>query len=244
MTKTILFDFGQTLVNSADGFRAAEKKAKQNIYADFGAGKPPWDLFLMEYRKIRKAFHQDSNFSRPAIWQAVYETFRLKPDPDQLQDWETRYWEQVKTLTIPFPETIQTLEQLVGQCPLALITNTQGQETAGTHRIALFPQLEKFFDVVVVAGEGGIPTKPDPEPFRQCLKAMGVPAEEAVYVGDDWRIDICGARNVGIQPVWIQHHSVKRNWPEVEPFEPTITHLDQLLTLPFILSGAQERSNP
>ena len=143
------------------------------------------------------------------------------------------YWEQVKALTIPFPETLDVMEALNQQYRLGLITNTQGQKSTGTHRIALFPELEQFFEVIVVAGEKGIPPKPDPMPFRKCLDAMNLAAGEAVYVGDDWRIDICGARDTGIQPVWLQHHSVKRNWPDVGLFEPTITSLEGLLHLPF-----------
>ena len=54
---------------------------------------------------------------------------------------------------------------------------------------------------------------------------------EAVFVGDDWRIDICGAKNAGIQPVWLKHHSVKRNWPDVDTDSPIITRLDQLIDL-------------
>ena len=231
--KAILFDFGQTLVNSADGFKAAEKEAKEKLYDGLDPDEVTWDLFLGEYRKLRKAFHQKSIFSRTAIWQAVYNAFASDPDPDQLQVWEERYWEQVKTHTTPFPETLDVMEALNKQYRLGLITNTQGHKSTGTHRIALFPELERFFEVIVVAGEKGIPPKPDPLPFQTCLEAMNLAPKEAVYVGDDWRIDICGARDMGIQPVWLQHHSVKRNWPDVGPFEPTITSLEALSGLPF-----------
>ncbi|MCG6909285.1 MAG: HAD family hydrolase [Deltaproteobacteria bacterium] len=230
--KAILFDFGQTLVNSADGFKAAEKDAKEKLYAELDPDEVPWDRFLGEYRKRRKAFHQQSNFSRPAIWQAVCEPFGLTPDRERLQAWESDYWETVKSLTTPFPETMTVLEKLRERFRLGLVTNTQGQKNAGTHRLALFPRLERFFEVVVVAGEGGVPPKPDPEPFNQCLQRMDLAPQETLYVGDDWRIDICGARDAGLRPVWLKHRSVKRNWPDVEPFEPTITGLEQLLDLP------------
>jgi len=239
MLKAILFDFGQTLVNSADGFKTAEKDAKEKLYADLDPDKVSWDTFLGEYRKLRKAFHQKSNFSRPAIWQAVYDAFACKPDHDKLIAWEKHYWEQVKEHTNPFPETLSVMEVLKKQYRLGLITNTPGQKNTGTHRIALFPDLEQYFETIVVAGEKGIPPKPDPLPFRTCLEAMNIGPEEAAYVGDDWRIDICGARDIGIQPIWIQHHSVKRNWPDVQPFEPTITSLEELLNLPLSL----EKSN-
>ena len=84
MIKALIFDFGQTLVDSADGFRAAEKKAKSLIFEDLDSepGGPSWDAFLPCYRRFRKEFHQRSNFSRPVIWQAVYAYFSRKPDPE------------------------------------------------------------------------------------------------------------------------------------------------------------------
>ena len=33
MVKAVIFDFGQTLVDSADGFRAAEREAQDRIFA-------------------------------------------------------------------------------------------------------------------------------------------------------------------------------------------------------------------
>ena len=230
MIKAILFDFGQTLVDSADAFRAAEKEAKDRLFAQLEAdpGGPSWDEFLTRYRAIRKEFHQQSNFSRPAIWQAVYEVFNYKPDPQCLKNWENHYWAMVGSRTRPFPETIPVLEKLSQKYQLSLITNTQGQKNEGGHRLALFPELEQFFQVIIVAGESGIPTKPDLEPFRLCLEQLNVLPHEAVFVGDDWRIDMGGAKNAGIKPVWLQHYSVKRNWPEVEADMPIIARLDEL----------------
>jgi HAD superfamily hydrolase (TIGR01549 family) len=233
MIKAILFDFGQTLVDSADAFRAAEKEAKNRLFShmESGPGGPSWDVFLPRYRSIRKEFHQDSNFSRQAIWQAVCLEFNQKPDPKCFETWEKEYWERVGYRTNPFPETVQVLEKLSHGYQLALVTNTQGQEISGNHRLALFPRLERFFQVIIVAGELGVPPKPDIEPFQRCLEKLNILPHEAVFVGDDWRIDICGAKNAGIQPVWLQHYSVKRHWPEVETGIPIITRLDELADL-------------
>ncbi|MBW2408350.1 MAG: HAD family hydrolase, partial [Deltaproteobacteria bacterium] len=92
-------------------------------------------------------------------------------------------------------------------------------------------ELDKYFKVVIVSGEEGIPTKPDPQPFHMCLQELRIQASEAVYVGDDYRIDICGGRDAGLHPIWIKHHLVKRNWPDVETEVPIITCLDELFDL-------------
>ena len=233
MIKAIIFDFGQTLVDSADGFRTAEKEIQNRIFTDLGLSSR--DEFLAHYRKIRKEFHGGSQFSRNAIWQAVYLRFQHQPDPDRLELWETEYWDLVKSKTTPFPETVRVLETLDAGHRLALVSNTQGQKASRRHRISLFPELENFFEIVIVAGEARVPPKPDPAPFLLCLERLGIQPSEAVFVGDDYRIDICGATAVGIRPIWLQHHSVRRNWPEVETSIPVIKTLNELLDLDRLL---------
>jgi len=233
MIKAVLFDFGQTLVDSADGFRKAEKEAETKIFEDLGLES--WSEFLSNYRSLRRDFHANSHFSRRALWQEVYLRYNRKPELGSLSEAERDYWQTVQSQTRLFPETKAVLEQLASEYRLALITNTQGQQTLEEHRLTQFPELEVFFEVIIVAGEAGVPPKPNREPFLLCLERLGVAPAEAIHVGDDWRIDICGAKEVGIQPVWLQHHSVSRKWPSVETSVPVITSLEQLLDKIFIL---------
>ena len=69
MIRAMIFDFGQTLVDSADGFRSAEKQAKAQMFISLfpHLTGDQCKTFLTEYRQIRKSFHAKSNFSRPAI---------------------------------------------------------------------------------------------------------------------------------------------------------------------------------
>jgi putative hydrolase of the HAD superfamily len=227
MIKAVIFDFGQTLVDSADGFRKAEKEVQDKLFKSLSLSDH--ENFLLNYRRLRKAFHDRSEFSRRALFNEVYYYYCLVPDENKLERWETEYWETVRTHTRVFPETEAVLTTLHTRYNVALITNTQGQRTSETHRIALFPELQRFFELIVVAGEGKIPAKPDPKPFCSCLEKLGIAPEEAVYVGDDYRIDICGAQAAGMHAVWIQHYTVKRSWPKAQTSVPVITGLDQLL---------------
>jgi HAD superfamily hydrolase (TIGR01549 family) len=230
MIQAVIFDFGQTLVDSANGFITAEKAAKEVIFSSLFPNKSEddWQVFLSTYRRMRKEFHAQSVFSRAKLWTAVFKHFSRTPDPDRIEKWETDYWAQVKAMTSTFPETSEVLESLCKTYKLAMITNTQGQKMPGSHRIALFPDLETFFDPIIVAGESGIPPKPHPEAFRLCLEKLDLKPRQAVFVGDDWRIDICGARDAGLYPVWLKHRAIKRNWPKADAPVPVITDLIQL----------------
>jgi putative hydrolase of the HAD superfamily len=227
MIKAILFDFGQTLVDSSDGFRQAEKDAQAAIFQDLAI--TDHDAFKHHYRRIRSEFHEKGDLSRVNIWREVSRYYRQESSVDELQQWEQTYWRTVQSKTRVFPEAPPVVRALGAEYgPLGLVTNTQGQSDASTHRVTAYPELAALFAVTVVAGENGVPTKPDAQPFAICLERLGVAAEDAVYVGDDWRIDVCGARDAGLHPVWLKHDTVKRNYPEVDVDVPVITSLNEL----------------
>jgi putative hydrolase of the HAD superfamily len=238
MIQAVVFDFGQTLVDSADGFRAAEKGAQEKAYAALGLTDR--ETFLARYREIRGAFHARSQFSRKLILEELFVRYGRVPDPALLEEWETQYWRRIRAMTRVFPETLTVLETLRGRgYRLALVTNAQGQQKAGMHRIGNYPELERFFEVIIVAGEAGIPAKPDPAPFLLCLEKLGVAAADSVYVGDDWRIDVCGSGAVGMHPIWLRHKSVRRNWPAVETDVPVIDSLEGLGDIGALLSKGE-----
>ncbi|MGD9065136.1 MAG: hypothetical protein PVI42_13505, partial [Desulfobacterales bacterium] len=103
MIKAVIFDFGQTLVDSANGFRTAEKQAQKNLFAILGLTNR--EDFLKIYRRLRKEFHERSDFSRNSLWREVLYYYCVAPETGQLEKWETEYWETVKTRTTIFPET-------------------------------------------------------------------------------------------------------------------------------------------
>jgi FMN phosphatase YigB (HAD superfamily) len=106
-------------------------------------------------------------------------------------------------------------------------------KTSGSHRIALYPEIERFFETIIVAGESGVPAKPDPKPFRLCMEKMHISPAEAMYIGDDFQKDVCGAGDAGLYPVWIKHRLVKRTWPQPETYAeaPVITDLTELVAM-------------
>ncbi|MCK4434956.1 HAD family hydrolase, partial [Candidatus Bathyarchaeota archaeon] len=66
--------------------------------------------------------------------------------------------------------------------------------------------LKKFFDVTLVSGAIN-KRKPSPEIFERALKALGVNASDAVFVGDMLDLDVKGSKNVGMKAVLIKRRS-------------------------------------
>jgi putative hydrolase of the HAD superfamily len=89
--------------------------------------------------------------------------------------------------------------------------------------------LVNLFDVVVVSGAVN-KRKPSPEIFKQALNALGVFANETVFVGDTLDADIAGPKEVGMKTVYIKRREEK----QIENVVPDET-INSLTELPLIL---------
>lgn len=83
--------------------------------------------------------------------------------------------------------------------------------------------LESLLDFIVTSGETGA-DKPNPKIFLAALQKAGVKADEAVHVGDQYKIDVQGARGVGIKPILLDRYN---QYPEITDC-PRISRLTEL----------------
>ena len=196
--EAVIFDFCQTLVDSADGFRAAEKLVQEKIFADLAL--TDWDEFLTNYRQIRRKFQEDLRFSRKDMWQEVYWYYCRDFDEQTLERWEDKYWLQVSTTTVVFPDAV--LAALAGRYKLALITNTDTRTDSAREQIDQFPQLKEYFSAIVLAGKEGVPPKPDPAALLSMIEKMKAMQAATLYVGDSG-IDMATAVNAKLTAVGV-----------------------------------------
>jgi putative hydrolase of the HAD superfamily len=103
----------------------------------------------------------------------------------------------------PFPEVPPLLEALRRSTKLGLVSDGY----AAVQR-AKFDALGLggYFDAVVFSDEMGRDCwKPSTRPFERVLGLLGVPAAEAVYVGDNCTKDFLGARRAGLATICCTH---------------------------------------
>jgi putative hydrolase of the HAD superfamily len=67
--------------------------------------------------------------------------------------------------------------------------------------------LDEYIDVAVYTSELAV-AKPHADAFRATLEALGVAADEAVFVGDRLWDDVLGAQQVGMRTIWIPHSRI------------------------------------
>jgi len=96
-----------------------------------------------------------------------------------------------------FSDVLLTLKTLKEQgFTLGLLTNLP----SGIDTICENLGVKPYLDFTVTSAEAGA-EKPNPAIFRIALERAGVSAQEAVHVGDQYGLDVVGARESGISPI-------------------------------------------
>gem|GEM_PF-105014 len=75
--------------------------------------------------------------------------------------------------------------------------------------------LTNFFkkDRVVVSGDYGI-MKPDPRIFDKTAEVMDLKPSELLYVGDNYELDVVGAKAAGWKTLWYNRRRIKAPWKQ------------------------------
>jgi putative hydrolase of the HAD superfamily len=106
------------------------------------------------------------------------------------------------------PDVPAALEALRGRYRLSVISNANGTVREKLRRVGLLG----FFEAVLDSHEEGV-EKPDPRIFRNALERTGTRAEESLYVGDIYHIDVVGARAAGMDVVLLDPADLHRDKP-------------------------------
>jgi 2-haloalkanoic acid dehalogenase type II len=125
----------------------------------------------------------------------------------------------------PFPEVPAVLDELRPDYLLGYATNANSR--------ADLCGLGGRFAFEIYALTNGVPKKPDPAFFHEVVRLAGVPADEVVYVGDNYEHDVAGARRAGVRTVWLNKTGTR---------VPGQTQIERLTDLPGALAGADRLS--
>jgi putative hydrolase of the HAD superfamily len=135
-----------------------------------------------------------------------------------------RFLDLLPTRTILFPYTKEILQYLTGRgYVLHLLTN--GFEKT-QHNKLMYSGLKQFFKEIITS-EGSNSLKPNKEIFEYALEKCCAKTDECIMIGDNIEVDVVGAKNAGIDQVYVNHLGVE---PEVKPtYEVrTLKELEQI----------------
>lgn len=115
------------------------------------------------------------------------------------------------------------LEKLHSLYPMVLVSNFYGNISTVLKDFGI----DGCFDKIIESAVVGV-RKPDPEIFTLGVKALKLPADEVLVVGDSYSKDIEPALKAGCKAVWIKG----KGWTDAEDaieYPQTISSLNELL---------------
>src|SRR4029453_16917928 len=191
-------------------------------------------------RRFMGAAQHDGKETHNRFWvsTALQELgYEVQPDDPRIALAVETYFSAFVDYAAPIPGTVEMLAILKQKYRLGLLSNL-------THAPAALRIIDKFgmtafFDAVVVSGQLGY-RKPHPKVFLALLDQLGTPKEQTAFVGDNLEADIHGARQAGLQPLWMTDVHAQKALGTLGPAAPqspaapsipTITNWQDLLTL-------------
>ena len=97
-----------------------------------------------------------------------------------------------------FPHALETLDCLASKYHLHLITN--GFQEVQEIKVKV-SGMDRYFETLITSEKAGV-KKPDARIFYYAFEKTGARAQESLMIGDDYPVDIEGARQVGMDQVF------------------------------------------
>lgn len=198
----IFFDLDRTLWD----FDKSSKQAFEEIYEQFDLQKLGiksvglfYDVYSLHNNRLWDEYRQgkiSKEKLRGLRFMLALQDFGIN-DPDLAEKLGLEYIRLSPLKVNLFPQAVNLLEYLYPKYRLHIITN--GFQEVQDIKIAA-ADLGKYFETVITSEEAGV-KKPAPEIFRYALKKAGAGPEESLMIGDDYEVDVLGAKNVGMDQV-------------------------------------------
>jgi len=222
----LFFDLDHTLWDFEANARATLEELHNSLKLE-ERGVNDFDLFYKNYlvynenlwERYRKGLIKQEDLRIKRMGLALLD-FKIADD-ELTKQMSLQFLDLLPTRTILFPYTNEILHYLIDKGYLLhLITN--GFEKT-QHNKLKYSGLEKFFKEVITS-EGSNSLKPNKEIFDFALTRSGASKVESIMLGDSIEVDIIGARDAGIDQVYINHLGID---PPITPTY-TVTSLKEL----------------
>ncbi len=232
MIKALLLDLDDTLLgNDIDtflkGYFALLSAYAQSVFND-AAFLP----HLMQATQAMIADTDPRHTNDQVFWQAfegLTGSRRAELEPFFQRFYDTEF-AQLRPFTVARPAAASLVSAAIDNgLAVVIATNPLFPRVAIEQRLEWAGIAVGEYDYALVTTyENMHAAKPQPAYYREILAAVGLPPDQALMVGDDWRNDITAAAAAGLHTYWIAA-------ADATPPDPTLISgqgtLDDLLTL-------------
>lgn len=231
MIKAVFFDLYHTLVR----YDPPREELQARALKEFGIEVSPEvfqrplaiaDEFIYQ-ELVRSSLTKRSKEDQMAVW-VQYERILLKEAgikaDDKLILGLLGNMLKLDYNLVLYDDVMPTLTDLKNRnLILGLISNVDSDITPLLNKLGVKPLLQ-----VVVTSQDADANKPQPEIFRKALRQAGMQASEAIYVGDQYQVDVVGAGKAGMKGVLLDRSDYFKettDCPRIRSLTQLVEHL-------------------
>lgn len=223
--KSIFFDLDDTLVNSSKAECDASIEFKKqfsefnNVNNNYFSNL--WHKIAIEqYDRYSKG---EITYERHKIYRIIsfFQSFNIAIKEEEASNLYKTYLEIYEKKWKTYDDAIDVLKELKSKYKLGIITN--GDEHQQIKKIGI-TGLKEYFNSINISSEIGA-SKPDRKIFETACERMMEAPKNCVMIGDNYKLDIQGAKNYGLNAIWIN-----RKNEDIE-FDNQIKELKELLNI-------------
>lgn len=202
--KVVFFDLDNTLWDFEKNSRLAMKELYDERIKALDKSGAGYSKFMDMFEAINEDLWEDYRCGRVTKEELrklrFYKSLKNLGIDDKLfaEEIEGKYVSGTASKPNLVDNALDVLKFYKGKYRLGIITNgfIEAQEVKMKSS-----NIKSYFDYIIVSENAGY-NKPDRRIFDFALKTAGINSSEAVFVGDEYDVDMLGAQNAGIKGIW------------------------------------------
>ncbi len=211
--KHIIFDLDRTLWD----FDKSSEETFREMYSIFGLqqkGVAEVHVFFHNYQKINDKYwakYRAGNISKADLNVLRFEdSLKLYAiiDRELAKKMASYYLQHSPSKKNLFPYTLELLSYLKKKYKLHILTN--GFKEVQKKKMDI-NGLSPYFEGLYTSEDAGT-LKPSPIAFQYALNKIGAKADECIMVGDDYQVDILGAKKIGMDQIFVDFENDSSNY--------------------------------
>jgi putative hydrolase of the HAD superfamily len=214
----VVFDLDNTLLRSKIGARrglvtVAKLISKRLSREGYILGSVR--LFRHLQAVDREMLGRKFRYNRDVWWKTLFKELGLKRmNSKWIHHLTLQYWKVYAANSPPFRDAEPTVRKLIrSDYKVGLVSDSDGTPGMKRKRIRQV-RFHNLFEAIVVSGEDTPRVKPGHESFQLIAKKLGVQPKYCIYVGDNPRTDIEGAKAVGMISVIVHRRGNRGGDPD------------------------------